>query len=96
MERELIVKWRIKESETSRILKMLPELAEQTKKEEGNLCYMIYQSESNPNELILQERYKDQNAVEAHKNSEHYQRIVVKEIIPILEIREVVVVRRLL
>ena len=96
MERELIVKWKIRESETSRILKMLPELAEKTKNEKGNISYAIYQSESNPNELILHEHYTDQNAVEEHKSSEHYQRIVLNEIIPHLEIREVVVVKRLL
>jgi autoinducer 2-degrading protein len=96
MERELIVKWKIRESETARILTLLPELAEKTKNEEGNLSYIIYQSENNPNELILHERYTDQDAVEAHKASEHYQRIVVNEVVPHLEIREVVIVKRLL
>jgi quinol monooxygenase YgiN len=96
MERELIVKWKIKESETARIITLLPELAENTKKEKGNILYEIYQSESNPNELILHERYVDQDAVELHKESAHYQNIVVKEIIPHLEIREVSIVKRLL
>ncbi|WP_296144026.1 putative quinol monooxygenase [uncultured Flavobacterium sp.] len=96
MEKELIVKWKIKESETARILKLLPTLAERTKKEKGNLFYAIYQSENDPNELLLQERYADADALEAHKNSEHYQKIVVDEIIPHLEIREVTIVKRLL
>jgi len=93
---ELIVKWRIKESETDRILKMLPEMAEKSKKEEGNIFYSIYQSESDANELILHERYSDAAAVEAHKNSDHYQKIVVKEIIPHLTLREVILVKKLL
>ncbi len=96
MEKELIVKWKIKESETARILKLLPTLAEMTKKEKGNLFYAIYQSENDPNELLLHERYTDADAVEAHKNSEHYQKTVVDEIIPHLEIREVTIVKRLL
>lgn len=96
MEKELIVKWKIKESETARILELLPILTEKTKKEEGNLFYAIYQSEKDPNELILHERYVNADAVEAHKNSEHYQKIVVGEIIPYLEIREVTIVKRLL
>lgn len=96
MEKELIVKWKIKESETARILELLPILTEKTKKEEGNLFYAIYQSESDSNELILHERYVDAEAVETHKNSEHYQKIVVDEIIPHLEIREVTIVKRLL
>jgi quinol monooxygenase YgiN len=96
VEKELIVKWKIKHTETSRILKLLPELAEKTKKETGNILYAIYQSENDPNELILHERYADEHAAEAHRNSEHYQQIAVGEIIPNLEIREVTVVKRLL
>lgn len=96
MEKELIVKWRIKESETNRILKLLPELAAKSQSEEGNLSYAIYQSESNPNDLILHERYADAEAAEAHKSSEHYQTIVAGEILPHLEVREVTVVKKLL
>lgn len=95
MKKTIIVKWRLKESETSRILKMLPELAEKTRSEPGNLSYEIYQSESNPNELILHEQYVDADAAELHRQSEHYQRIVASEIIPHLEVREVNLVKKL-
>ncbi|MTH17731.1 putative quinol monooxygenase [Flavobacterium sp. LC2016-01] len=96
MEKEVIVKWKIKESETAEILKLLPELAEKTKKEEGNIYYAIYQSEDNPNELILHERYVDQQAQEIHRNSKHYQSIVVDQIAPYLEERTVYVVKKLI
>ena len=96
MLKEVIVKWRIKESETPRILQMLPELAEKSKAEEGNVSYAIYQSETVPNELILHECYRDAEAAEAHKKSDHYQRIVANEIIPHLQLREVTLVKRLL
>ena len=96
MEKELIVKWKIRETETAEILKLLPALAEKTRNEKGNILYVVYQSESNPNELILHERYVDANAVEAHKNSEHYREIVVNSILPHLEEREVHIVNKLL
>ncbi|MFN6498058.1 MAG: putative quinol monooxygenase [Nostoc sp. DedQUE01] len=95
MEKIVIVKWKLKESEVSRILKMLPELAEKTRNEEGNISYTIYQSESDPRELILHEHYVDDNAAETHKQSQHYKRIVVNEIIPHLEVREVILVKKL-
>lgn len=95
MEKIVIVKWKIKESETSRILKLLPELAEKTRAEEGNISYTIYQSESDPCELILCEHYTDATAAETHKLSEHYQRIVAEAIIPHLEDREVIAVKQL-
>lgn len=96
MEKEIFVKWRIKASETPRILALLPTMAEMTRAEPGNIFYTIYQSESDPNEIILHERYADAAAAEAHKKSEHYQNIVAKEIIPHLEVREVTLVKKLL
>lgn len=96
MKKELFVKWKIKSTETERILKLLPALAEQTKNEKGNLSYSIYQSTTDPNEFILHECYEDEEAADAHKNSRHYQEIVVAEIIPNLEIREVTIVKKFL
>jgi len=95
MERTVIVKWRVKESDVDRILAMLPELAEKTRSEKGNISYTIYQSESDPRELILYEQYVDAEAADAHRQSEHYKRIVLGEIIPQLEVREVAVVKKL-
>ncbi len=95
MEKELIVRWKIKETETARILELLPELAGKTRREPGNRLYAIYQSESDPNEFILHERYADEQAAEAHRHSEHYQRIVAGEVIPNLEVREVTRVKKL-
>jgi len=96
MEKELIVKWTIKASETSRILSLLPQLAEKTRNEPGNLSYNIYQSADDVNVIFLHERYADQDAVEAHKNSEHYLATVANQIIPHLENREVQLVNKLL
>jgi len=95
MEKELIVKWKIREDKRSEIMELLPTLAEATKKETGNLLYAVYQSEADPNELILHERYADDAAAEAHKASNHYREIVVGKIIPHLESREVTIVNQL-
>ena len=94
MKKIIFVKWKIKASETPRILKLLPEMAEKTRSEPGNLVYVIYQSESDPNEFLLHEEYADAAAAEAHRQSEHYQRIVANQVIPHLEIREVARVTR--
>ena len=91
----VIARWRIKASETSRLLAMLPELAEKTRSEPGNVLYTIFQSASDPRDLVLHEEYVDDAAADAHRQSEHYQRIVADEIVPHLELRDVVVVNRL-
>ena len=95
MQKIIIVKWRIKDSETARILELLPELIVESRKEPGTVSYTIYQSENDPNELILHEVYLDAAALESHKRSEHYQRIVLKGIVPHLASREVTPVTQL-
>jgi quinol monooxygenase YgiN len=95
MKTMVIVKWRIKEPETTRILKMLPELVEKSRKEKGNVSYYIYQSEINPSELILHEEYASAAAAESHKQSEHYQRIVLNQVVSHLASREVTPVKQL-
>jgi quinol monooxygenase YgiN len=92
MERTFIVKWLVKKSETARIRSLLPELVARTKAEQGNLLYAIYQAEADPNVFLLHERYTDAEAVDVHRSSEHYQRLVVREIIPHLAGREVTAV----
>ena len=96
MEKEIIVKWKVRESERTRILELLPDLAKKSRAEEGNALYAIYQSDSDPNVIILHERYKDERAAEAHRQSAHYKAIVTNEIIPNLELREIDVVKRLI
>ena len=95
MEKELIVKWTIKGSETTRILGLLPKLVEDTKNEKGNLSYNIYQAADNVNILILHERYADQESLDIHKNSTHYQETVAAQIIPFLDNREVLLLNKL-
>jgi autoinducer 2-degrading protein len=95
MEKELIVKWKVKETASERILGLLPQLVEKTRNEEGNLSYTIYQSLEDTTVLILHERYVDAQAVEIHKASAHYQEIVAAQILPQLEMREVIALKKL-
>jgi autoinducer 2-degrading protein len=95
MEKEVIVKWKIEETQTSKILGLLQELTAKTRSEKGNIFYNIYQSEEDVNVLILHERYLDADAAQLHKESAHYQEIVVNKIIPYLQGREVLSVKKL-
>lgn len=91
----IFAKWQVNESELNTVLNLIPELIEKSTNEEGNLSYKIYQSNSESNTLILMESYKDHESIESHKNSEHYQRIVVKQIVPLIENREVILASEL-
>ena len=91
----LFAKWQIREGYLENVLKLLPELARKSRKEEGNLFYKIHQSNTDANMLMLFESYIDSSAVEAHRSSDHFQKLVLSEIVPSLESREAVLASEL-
>jgi autoinducer 2-degrading protein len=89
-------KWQVKEGRLDNVLKLLTEVAEQSSQEEGNLFYKVHQSKSDANTLILLEAYADETALEEHRNSAHFKTLVIGQIMPDLENREVIVTSQLI
>ncbi|MVM31156.1 antibiotic biosynthesis monooxygenase [Spirosoma sp. HMF4905] len=85
-----IAEWRTKDGQLETVLKLLADVAEKSTEEEGNLFYTVYQSYAAPNTLFLVEGYKDETALDKHRDSAHFQGIVVEKIVPLLESRTVV------
>lgn len=82
-------KWQVKENHLDEVLTLLEEVVPKSRKEPGNLFYQIYKSTSNPNTIVLYEGYIDEAAVEEHRNTPHFQKVIIEKIIPLLENREV-------
>lgn len=91
----VFAKWQVKAGELDKVLSLITQAAEQSRAEKGNLFYKINQSTTDPNTLILAEAYRDEAAIESHRASDHFQTIVVGQIVPLLAAREVVVTREL-
>ncbi|NCD72483.1 putative quinol monooxygenase [Mucilaginibacter agri] len=85
----VIAKWTVKPGQLDSVLGLLPEVVKASTGEEGNLFYKIQQDNTDPNILLLFEGYKDEIALNAHRNAEHFQTIVVGKIVPLLAAREV-------
>jgi len=83
-------KWQVKEGQLDIVLKLLAEVAQKSIEEKGNLFYKVHQSNSDANTLILFEGYRDQSAVDEHRNSSYFQQLVIGLIIPNLVNREVI------
>lgn len=91
----VFAKWQAKQGQAETVLQYLTEVAKQTALEEGNLFYKIHQSNTDANTLMLYEGYTGQPAVDAHRNAPYFQTIVLGQIVPLLENREVVVASEL-
>ena len=88
-------KWQVKEGQLDTVLSLLAAVAKQSIEEKGNLFYKVHQSNADANTLVLFEGYADAAAVEEHRNSTYFQEIVVGQIIPNLESREVILASQL-
>jgi quinol monooxygenase YgiN len=91
----LFAKWQVKEGHLDEVLGLLAQMTIETRKEEGNLFYKIHQGNTDAHTLMLYESYVDAAAVEAHRGSDHFQKLVIGKIVPKLESREAILTSEL-
>ncbi|OXA79065.1 Quinol monooxygenase YgiN [Flavobacterium aquidurense] len=82
--------WKVKEGQIENVLHLLKTVHKESIKEDGNLFYKIHQSNSDRNTIVLFEGYKDESSIAEHRNSKHFQDLVLGKIVPLLENREIV------
>jgi autoinducer 2-degrading protein len=91
----VFAKWQVKQGNLPMVLSLLEQVAQKSRREEGNLLYNIHQSTNDANTILLYEGYVDEAAAEKHRSADHFQEIVIKSIVPLLDNREVVMMRLL-
>jgi quinol monooxygenase YgiN len=81
--------WKVKEGHIETVLNLLKTVHDESVKEKGNLFYKIHQNNLDLNTLILFEGYINEAAISEHRNSAHFQKIILEKIVPLLENREI-------
>jgi quinol monooxygenase YgiN len=76
-----------KDSDTAQSL--LRELRDASRKEAGVVQYDVGRSSENPNVFAFWEVYRDKDALDAHLASEHFQRLFVNALKPLVQQRDV-------
>lgn len=91
----VFAKWQVKAGHLDAVLALLPEVAQKSAAEPGNLYYQVYQDKTDPQILLLSEAYQNEDALNEHRNSAHYQTLVAGQIVPMLQNREVTLTHQL-
>ena len=81
-------KWTAKEGKEDRLAEICEEMTAPSRAEPGNRFYQAHRSPEDPRLFYLYEQYVDADGYQAHQDSEHFQRLVIGEVIPNLESRE--------
>jgi quinol monooxygenase YgiN len=88
-ELQVIARYTLAPGNEDEVLALLPQLAEASRAEPGNLAYEVYRGIEDPKTVILLERYADRGAFAAHRESQHFKELALGQIVPLLESRHV-------
>ena len=68
----IIAKMKIKEGSIDEAIKLFEAVVPKVREEDGTLAYGICRDKANPNLLVVIERYRDMEAIQAHSSSAHF------------------------
>jgi len=88
-ELQVIARYTIAEGRQDEVLALLPKLAEASRAEPGNLAFVVYRRLDSDREVVLLERYTSREAFAAHRETPHFQDLVLDQIVPRLDSRVV-------
>lgn len=89
----IVARWQPTAEAYEEVLAIIAELRPQSLAEPGCLGYEVFLSSDAPRTVLLLEHYRDADALEAHKQSAHYQALVVGRVLPLLAERKVEILR---
>jgi quinol monooxygenase YgiN len=89
----VVARWETNNRALGAVLEHVAELRQQSLEEPGCLGYEVFHQVENPTALLLLERYRDETSLEAHRSSKHYRELVVDLILPMLESRQLEILK---
>jgi len=74
----VIAKLPMKEGKVEEAIAAVKELMVHVAREEGTVLYTLNRDQSNPNILVIMERYKDKAAFDVHSSTPHFKAFFAK------------------
>lgn len=88
-ELQVIARYRLAEGGRPEVIELLGKLAAATRGEPGNVSFVTYQSVEDDRDVVLLERYASREAFAAHRETAHFQELVLDQIVPRLVSRTI-------
>jgi quinol monooxygenase YgiN len=74
----LAVTWVAKPSHEDEVAAIFRKLEAESRGEAGCLMYIVHRHKDDPARFFIYEQYRDEEALQAHRNSPHFQQYAVK------------------
>jgi quinol monooxygenase YgiN len=88
-ELQVIARYRISAGQEEEVHALLARLARASRDEPDNLAFEAFRNLDDSRSVVLLERYASRDALDAHRETPHFQALVVDQIIPRLDSRVV-------
>ncbi len=76
----LAVTWMAKVGHEAEVSALFEKLTEQSRKEPGCAMYQVHRHKTEPRRFFIYEQYKDDAALEAHRNAPHFLQFARKDL----------------
>lgn len=84
----LVARYQAKPNQGDAVEKALREMIPLARQEEGCIHFLVSRSQENSDEFLLYEVYDSEVALERHRETPHFKRIIEGAVLPLLEKRE--------
>lgn len=81
----LAVTWMAKTGREAEVATLFSKLTEESRKEPGCLMYQVHRHRTEPRRFFVYEQYKDDAALETHRNAQHFLQFAKKDLPKIAE-----------
>jgi (4S)-4-hydroxy-5-phosphonooxypentane-2,3-dione isomerase len=81
----LAVTWMAKLGHEPEVTALFAKLSEEARKEPGCLMFQVHRHRTEPRRFFIYEQYKDDAALEAHRNTAHFLQIAKKDLPKVAE-----------
>ena len=89
MQLQAIARYVVSPNNHDQVLDLLHELAAQSRREPGNISFDIFENAEDSTRIVLLERYESREAFAQHRDTPHFQELVLSKIVPLLSERTV-------
>ncbi|HET9697672.1 MAG TPA: putative quinol monooxygenase [Terriglobales bacterium] len=76
----LAVTWKAHDGHETEVARLFSSLQDASRKEPGCLMYLVHRHKTDQRRFFIYEQYEDDAALEAHRNSDHFQQIAVAQL----------------
>ena len=81
----LAVLWVAKKGQGEKAAELFRQLTKASLKEPGCETYIVHRHKDEPERFFIYERYRDEAALEEHRNTKHFQQIARGELLDVAE-----------